>query len=351
MARGHQVDVVTLADEPEAARAQDWPFPVHRVKRRQFMPWRIVRTIALVVRRAFSADIVLANTLGVEATLGARLAGRPVVHKVVGDYAWERARNRGWFPGTMDEYQDARLGWRLRLLNLWRSMPLRVATHVFVPSRYLAKIVCGWRVPADRVSVIYNSYIRPSGARIQPPLGGARVIVLTACRLVPWKHVDGVIAAVAPLENVELWIAGDGPLRRELEQQRAKTAGGEKVRFLGQLEAGQVMECMQRADVFVLNSSYEGLPHVVIEAMGAGMTVVATLAGGTPELVRPGFTGVLVPVGEAAQLQVALERAIQSPAEAQRLAENGRRFVEEQFSMERMLVDTEALLTKHARRP
>lgn len=350
LARGHHVAVVTLADHPELAQSDEWPFPVHRIKRRQFMLWRIVRTIARVARLASASDVILANTLGLEAALGGLLGRRPVINKVVGDYAWERARSRGWFQGTTDDYQTAKLGWRLRLLNQWRTIPLRMATEVFTPSRYLERMVWGWGVPAARTTVIYNSYARPTTPRPHPPVSSAPPVVITVCRLVTWKHVDGIIEAVSRLEHGLLWIVGDGPLRAALEAQVEAAADLRgRVIFWGQLDAAEVMQRMQQADIFVLNSSYEGLPHVVIEAMGAGLPVIATPAGGTPELVRPGETGVLVDAGDTDGLAAALRRLLQSPEEACRLAENGRRLVEERFGLERMLNETEILLRNYAR--
>src|SRR5581483_11088473 len=140
--RGHTVEVVTLSAHG-AHDDTDWPFRVHRIRRRLFWPWRLLLTVFTIWRLSRGKDLVYVNGLGSEAALGAWLARRPTVHKIVGDYAWERARARGWFRGTIDAYQHAAKSCRLRLLDYIRTRPLRGARRVIVPSDYMRQIVAG----------------------------------------------------------------------------------------------------------------------------------------------------------------------------------------------------------------
>lgn len=349
--RGHSVSVLTLADNPDAVLPVVCTFSVHRIKRRLFLPWRMLRTIWTGVRLARRHDIILSNTLGLESAVVALLSGRPVVHKVVGDYAWERARSKGWFPGTIEMYQAASRNWRFGLLNLWRNFPLRFSQHVFTPSFYLQRMVWSWGVRPERTSVIYNSYHPPQESRLAPPCNAAdELSVITICRLVSWKHVDGLIAAVQGRDRLRLTIVGDGPMRTKLEAQVRAARLLERVHFAGQCDSVEVMRQLLRADIFVLNSSYEGLPHVVIEAMGAGVPVVATPVGGIPELVRHGKTGLIVPMGDSTALGAALDRLAGDPVLARTIADAARALVETHFSLQRMVVDTEKLLLTHVRK-
>src|SRR5215210_5101226 len=189
--RGHRVEVVTLSDSLEhddAAR----PFRVHRIGRSLFKPWRMLVTVCKVWRLSRSSDLVYVNGLGSEAALGALLAGRPTVHKIVGDYAWERARSKQWFAGTLDEYQAARKGIRLRTLDLVRTVPLRFAKRIITPSDYLRRIVTEWRIPREKIAVIYNAVPSIASSTTEPPalppFDGKTLT--TVCRLVPWKGLD-----------------------------------------------------------------------------------------------------------------------------------------------------------------
>ena len=163
----------------------------------------------------------------------------------------------------------------------------------------------------------------------------------------PWKGVAALIRVVATLPYVRLLIVGDGPLRPDLEA-LAQSTGGERVVFLGHVPHEKVRQLLGEADVFVLNSTYEGLPHVVLEAMAAGAPVIATNAGGTGEVVEHDVTGLLVSVGDELALRAAIERLRTDPALAQRLAIDAKRRLETRFSFDTMVRETEAVLEECA---
>ncbi|MGH7551753.1 MAG: glycosyltransferase, partial [Longimicrobiales bacterium] len=105
---------------------------------------------------------------------------------------------------------------------------------------------------------------------------------------------------------------------------------------------------LRQADAFVLNSTYEGLPHVVLEAMTAGAPVIATNAGGTGEVVEDEVTGLLVPVGDATVLRSAVERLWRDPALGSRLTSEAARRLQRHFDFDAMVDATEALLAAEA---
>jgi glycosyltransferase involved in cell wall biosynthesis len=347
--RGHSVRVVCLSDRLDHDD-RGYPFAVHRIRRGLPLPLRMLRTTAAVYRASRGADAVLVNGLRLEATAATRLSGAPAVHKVVGDLAWERARNRGWFAGTLDEYQAARKGLRLRLLDWLRTAPLRGAARVIVPSRYLGRIVAGWGFPAARTSLVYNA-VEPKAAAPAPgpplpPFAGPTLV--TVCRLVPWKGVEGLLQALPELPGTRLVVVGDGPLRAALERLAGELGVAGRVVFTGVVPAAKVRSLLRCADVFVLNSSYEGLPHVVLEAMAEGVPVVATDAGGTGELVEHGVTGLLVEVGRREPLVAAIRTLLAEPHTARALREGAARALETRFSYAAMVEATERLLARPA---
>ncbi len=344
-ARGMQVEVVCLSD-PGPHDDTCYPFPVHRIPRRMFWPWRVWLTVQAIFKRARRCDLIYVSGLGAESALAAACAGRPTVYKVVGDYAWERAVGRGWFQGTIDDYQAQCRTGRFRWINLIRTWPLLRANQVIVPSRYLARLVASWGVPEHRIQVIYNAApgarSRSRAAAPWPEWPGKTL--LTVCRLVPWKGVAGLIDVLPSLPATRLVVAGDGAMRAGLEEQARQLGVSERVLFLGDVPGDCVASCMKRADAFVLNSSYEGLPHVVLEAMEARVPVIATDAGGTSELVEHGVTGLLVPVGRPEMLKAAIESLWRDNSLAQRMQSAAAQRVADHFGLQRMFEDTERVL-------
>lgn len=341
-ARGHAVDVVTLADAQALRESDEFPFAVHRIARHTSRPVRMARTILRIAALARRSDVVFANGLYVETTIAARIASRPVVAKVVGDTIWERARNEGR-PETIDAFQAARLPRKWRALRVLQDAYMREAKRVITPSAYLKRIVSGWGVPTERIDVVYNAVPRPSPDGSVPP----QFDVVSVGRLVPWKGFAELIALVAH-RGWSLRIVGDGPLRAELESQAA--SAGAQVQFDGDVPQPLVAKAIRSGKVFVLNSSYEGLPHIVLEAMAAGVPVVATAAGGTPEVVRDGETGILVPVGSREDLERAVERLLEDDALRHHMVTGAGALLGEKFSFATMVEETERVLASVAKR-
>lgn len=291
---------------------------------------------ARVYQAARDADLVFALdpvSTGLPALLAARRARRPFVLKVVGDYAWEQGVQRCGVSMLLDEFTKAsRVPLLVSILRMVQRQVARRATRVIVPSEYLREVVMAWGVAPEQVSVIYN-------AVEMPPLGELpevvkdlqKPFVVTAGRLVPWKNIDGVIDAMNRVPDLALVVAGDGPERAKLEE-RAR-ALGDRVIFTGQLPHAELLAVMKAADVLVLNSSYEGLSHLLVEAVLLNVPVIATRAGGNSEVIRDGVNGALVPVGDTDALVRALSQRPVYSAE-----------VDKRFKTETMVSETANLL-------
>jgi len=346
-ARGHRITLVTLSDQ-SAPGPSGAPYRVIRLPRRLARPWRWARTIMVLVRLGRNADVLFVHGLALEAVLANAVIRRPLVHKVVGDLAWERATSLGWVDESLEVFQQRRHGFRVGMLKALRAWWTRRATRIIVPSVFLSQWVVGWGVLQERLVVIRNAVDLPEAlAPVAVPLPpGVRLVVVG--RLVPWKRVDGVLRAVAVLENTSLVIVGHGPEHRSLVTLAASLGMADRVLFAGQRAHHDTLALMASCDIFVLNSTYEGYPHVVLEAMGIGLPVIATAAGGTPELVRDGENGLLVAPDDEAGLRDAIARLAASPPTRRRLSEGARRSAA-QHSHDALVEQTEAVLRDAAR--
>jgi len=164
-------------------------------------------------------------------------------------------------------------------------------------------------------------------------------------RLVPVKNQASLIEAAEQLRTLGLKptvvIAGDGPLRNELEGQ-AKAAGlGDAVKFLGHRADPEVV--MAAMDVYVLTSVSEGLPNTVLEAMATGLPVVTTRVGGAEELVEHGVTGFLVPPSDTEALARALAVLLADETLRRSAGAAGRLRAETEFAISGMIRRYESL--------
>ncbi len=152
-------------------------------------------------------------------------------------------------------------------------------------------------------------------------------------RLAAVKGLPILLESIAKVEGATLAIAGDGPDRRTLEEKTRSLAVSDRVRFLGYQSQQQVRELLTQTDVFVLSSFAEGVPVVLMEAMAAGVPVVATRIAGIPELVHDEYSGLLVSPGDVDATAKAIRRLLEDPDLRNRFAITGREKVEREFNI------------------
>lgn len=224
-----------------------------------------------------------------------------------------------------------------------------------VPGSSIAVIPNGIDAAAfadNRLNTLQRGANLPAEAPKAPtglPAGApkARRRVITVANLRPEKSHETVIAAAAQLAadfpDVQFQIVGDGPRRAELEALVRERNLERTVVFLGHRE--DVADLLNAADAFVLPSRSEAFPNGAIEAMAAGLPVVASAVGGLLDLIEPDRTGLLVPPENADALATALRRLFTEPELATRLGESGQTQVRQRYSFERMVASFEELYT------
>src|SRR3984885_10037510 len=213
------------------------------------------------------------------------------------------------------------------------------------------------RVPKDKIRVIHNgrdldrfgptNTQRRTATRNSLGIRGEPTI-MTLVRLDEQKGhrhlIDALAKVAAHRPDVVTILVGEGPLENPLRALCAARGLTDRIRFLGYRR--DVPELFEVADMVVLPSLYEGLPLVAIEALAAGRPMVATEVDGTPEVVLHEKTGLLVPPANPLALAGAIERLLDDPALAARLASEGRKFVHENFAVRRQIEQTAALYSE-----
>ena len=345
--RGHSVRAVVCPDDPEGLVRP--PFPLVRVSWNTPVPLRYALVWWHTWRAALQSDVVYINGIEAPSTLAALMAGRPRVLKIVGDWAWESAQRRGMTSLGIEEFQRARHGPRIRAFQFIQRMYTALATVVVAPSGYVGAFVRRWGAGADKIRVVQNALteipeIDISREEAKRQLGFKGPLVCTVSRLYGWKRVDDLLRMVPEFANdAVLAVVGDGPEQPELERCAAALGLGDRVRFVGRVPHRDVGLYLRAADVFVLNTAYEGLSHTLVEARVVGTPIVTTDIGGNREILTNEHNALLTPLGDQEAFVTAVNRLLTDRDLAERLARAGSEGLDH-FSWDRLVDETMEIL-------
>ncbi len=263
------------------------------------LPLRMLFFLFLILQKGrkynlFYAHGGLSSTL--PALLACRLLGKKIGVKVTGDYAWEQSTNLGLVTDDIDIFQTKKYGFFIKILKLSQNFVVKNSDFIVAPSQYLKKMVGEWGVKEEKIYIIYNSVI----INYLPSIPKDEFqYILSVGRLVSWKGFDALIEAFSEIRgdftNLKLVIVGDGPLLFRLKELAKKTSCSDSILFTGALNKEDVFQWYARASCFVLFSGYEGLSHVLLEALSFKLPVIASDKGGNKELIQNGINGFLVP--------------------------------------------------------
>ncbi len=308
-ALGHKITVITLADsEVERPNGID----IRKIKRSRNKLLRQLSLFINILKAARHCDIIYAQNpaaIGLPSVLAGRLCGRPVIVKYVGDTAWEKAFREGKTKKFLEDFlknPDA----NRNILRVERFV-FRHADRIITPSNFLSRMLTKYHnVPKEKIVIIPNAVDLAALKAIHPTKQNA---IITVARLVPWKGIKELIRVMPQIwekTGAELWIVGDGPYRSELEALAGELCP-HTIHFFGNLSHEDTIQKIASARVLVLNSLYEGMSHVLLEAMALQTPIVATNVCGNPELVENKKTGFLIEPLNQEELRNTIIRAVE----------------------------------------
>lgn len=270
--------------------------------------------------RELKPDLV--HTHSTKAGLLGRLAawrcGVPVVHTA---HAWSFSDGLSW----------KRKSWAIPV----EALAGRITDRFITVSEADREVGTRWRVARwSQVRVVHNG-VPDVVPRASPGACGPPVIALVARMAPPKDHSLMLMATAAVQAPFILRLIGDGPDRSTLEAQARQLGIADHIEWLG--VRSDVPELLADAHIFALVSRQEGFPLAILEAMRAGLPVVASDVGGVTEAVRDGHNGIVVQRGDLAGLTAALDTLLTDPELRVRLGQHGRADFDAQFSLPRML--------------
>jgi glycosyltransferase involved in cell wall biosynthesis len=295
-----------------------------------------LRALAGLVRliREVRPDVVHAHTYkaGLLGRTAAFMCGVPSVYTA---HTW------CFQPGTGAWWK------KLGLFGEWFAA--RLSHRIITVSEANRDIARAHHVAArDRMEVVYNG-IRDLDLRANPGSGHPPVIIMVA-RFVVQKDQAGLIEALAKVSAPwRLRFAGDGPTRSGLTSRVRELGLADRVEFLG--DRNDIPQLLAEADIFALTTHLEGLPLGILEAMRAGLPVIASDIGGIREMLQDGLTGFLIPHGDSELLGRRLQTMLSRPELLSDMGLRGRHLFERQFGYQSMLTKTTGIYRSAIRRP
>ena len=284
-----EVTVICLSNEKIL---DNEPYKIIRILRNQNLIIRWIKTVINMIAYGRNAELIFVNGLPMEAYIANLFLRKKVIRKIVGDWAWERGRNKGITNDSFDEFQKNKHNLHLEIAKFSRGWTATKADLVITPSMHLKEVVKNWGVLENNLKVIYN------GTKIQPIINKQENEVLhfvTVGRLAPWKNIHKIIQAMAILNEKEFNfvfnIVGSGPIDKKLKKLVKDLELEKKIFFLGQKNTGELNKIYLNSDIYIQASGYEGLPHVILEAMNFNLSIISTPIGGTNEILLDGKNG------------------------------------------------------------
>lgn len=274
--------------------------------------------IFLLLKKGRSVDVIYALdtvSVGVPALIASFILGKKLFLRVPGDYAWEQGQQRFGITDTLDEYLAKKEKvFPVRVLAWLQYRVAKHATKIIVPSDYMKTVVGAWGITQEKIVRVYSALnpivIEGTKESLRAQFSYEGFVVLTAARLVPWKGIEALIDAVITLRktgiSIMLEIVGDGFLEKDLQEYVQKNEASTYVHLRGKLDKGELALRVKASDAFVLNTSYEGLSHQLLEVMEIGTPIVTTPVGGNVELISQRKEGLLVPFNDREALVHAL---------------------------------------------
>ena len=351
---GFEVDLVVRSKKRKYPEDSGLGFKIYRIKDWPSKPFNYLRYFFKLLKAARTSDFIYAQgpvSSGYPAYWVNKFLKKKFVVKITGDYAWEQYSLKNEIMDVLD-FQKQKLSGKFNTLRKIQERVCRSADLVIVPSNFLAKVVRHWGVKDENIKVIYNGTdfkpldLEKEEARRRIGISGN--IILSAGRLVPWKGFKMLMKIMPELIKehnfARLVILGEGPEMESLEIMKNNIGLNNKVHLVGKKSQEELKTYLAAADMFVLNTAYEGFSHQLLEAITCGVPVITTNAGGNPELIRQGENGFMVKYNDELNLVEAIKAVFENQEIRERFIEEGKKTAQK-FTVQKMTDETIEILS------
>ena len=349
---GFSIDLIARSKKKKYPEDSEIGWMIHRIKNLPGKPLNYLRYFLKLLKVAKNSMTIYAQgpvSSGCPAYLANKFLKKKFIVKITGDYAWEQFHVKNPNLDIVDvlDFQNKKISGKFNILRKIQMKVAQAADKVIVPSRFLAKVVGYWGVKNENIKVVYNGTdfkpVQMEKEKARREIGISGNVILSAGRLVPWKGFRMLIKVMPELlsndQFVRLGIGGEGPEMENLKLMKNNLGLNGKVFLVGKKSQKELKIYLAAADIFVLNTAYEGFSHQILEAMASGVPVITTNAGGNTELIKQGENGFMVKYNDELNLIEAIKGVFDNKNIREKFIKEGRKTARK-FTVKKMTDET-----------
>jgi glycosyltransferase involved in cell wall biosynthesis/putative flippase GtrA len=359
-----KLKVITYAETGERGKLNygNETVNIYKINRNRNIFFKYFFYLRRLLQLAKWADVVYATdiySVGYCAYLAKKILRKKYIIRFAGDSAWETAVSNNWTNDYIVDFQKKVYGGKIEKLKNKRKKILLNADKVIAVSRFMSDLAQMIGVKKDKIKIIYNSTDFMDKLEVNQnevddirfKHGSNSKIIITSCRLTIWKGVDGIIkilpGLIKKIGNINFLVLGDGPEMEILKRLAKQYNVSGNVNFLGRVKHEETIKYFKAADLYILNSNYEGLSHALLDVMKSGVPIIATNAGGNPELIEDGKDGLLINYNNREELLNASVKILIDKQLAEELSKNAKEKVK-RFNWDNTVNETVSILKNYA---
>lgn len=308
LSQENKLKVITLSEETVNDSHND--YEVFRIIRNQNKITRFIKTLILIIKNGKNADLIFVNGLWLEVYISNWFIRKKTIRKIVGDPVWEKFYTQYKTDDDFDTFQEKKYNLKIQFLKFVRNTALKSATIIVVPSHHLLDFVKNLGY-SGRLIQVNNGTEKTQSIKKNKTNNNFLIV----SRLVRHKNIDLILKSLVILKNeykihFTLNIVGEGPEYKNLDNLINKLGLEDSVNIVGAKYGEELKSFYQSSNYFLQLSSYEGMPHSILEAMNYELTVVASNFGGNYELLGDNDFGFICPSLDVETMANTISRAL-----------------------------------------
>lgn len=282
-----------------------------------FVPTASVAALWLGWRQKFDViNAQFALPSGIPAAIAAKILSIPLVVSFIGGDIYDPTKG-------VSPHRHALLRWLIRLISKQAAICTAISRDTQQRAQQLHGVTC--EIVVTHLGLIPT--VVPPTTRSELGLPADAKVAVTIGRLIPRKSHHLLVEALASIPGVHLYVIGAGPLKKKLNNLVAERELSERVHLVGYVSEERKLQLLRAADLYVSAAEHEGFGIVFLEAMEAGLPIVAVNEGGQTDFLTDGENALLVEPHNQDALTQAIRRLLDDSGLAQRLADNNRQKV------------------------